>query len=105
MSVQKVTDEDFKSIVEKEDKVVVKFFAGWCGSCRLFAPKFKRMAGEEAFKEVVFLDVNAEENEAARKWAGVDSLPFFVTVKNGEIVKAETTAKEESVRKMIEEIA
>jgi thioredoxin 1 len=32
------TDADFNSLINSNEKVVVKYFANWCGSCRLFAP-------------------------------------------------------------------
>jgi alginate O-acetyltransferase complex protein AlgI len=46
-------------------------------------------------------DVNAEENPEARKFGGVTNLPYFVVVKDGQLVAADTTAKEEGVEKMI----
>jgi hypothetical protein len=50
------------------------------------------------------LDVNAEENPETRKLAGVSNLPFFATFKNGVLVKADNTSKEESVELMIKEL-
>jgi thioredoxin 1 len=97
MSVNVSTDADFKSQLERNEKVIVKYFANWCGSCKLFAPKYRRLSDDERFEGVAFLDVNAEENEAARKMAGVDNLPFFAVFKNGELVAGSATNKEENV--------
>lgn len=104
MAVTVSTDADFKTHLANNERVVVKFFAGWCGTCRLFAPKYKRMSDEEGFDGIAFLDVDAEKNPEARKMAGVSNLPFFATFKNGELVKADFTSKEDTVRGMIEEI-
>lgn len=98
------TDNDFKTYLEQHEKVVVKFFAGWCGTCRLFAPKYKKIAEKETFKDVLFLDVNAEENPMARKLAGVSNLPFFAVFKHGNLVAADSTAKEEGVENLIQKI-
>ena len=62
MSVQISTDNDFTDLIKDNDKVVVKYFANWCGSCKLFSPKFKRLSNDERFDGVTFLDVNAEES-------------------------------------------
>lgn len=97
MSVQVSTDNDFNSQLETNEKVIVKYFANWCGSCKLFAPKFRRLSDDERFSDVTFLDVNAEENAAARKFAGVDNLPFFAIFKNGVLVEGSATNKEENV--------
>jgi thioredoxin 1 len=99
--VTKVTDSEFKNLIASNDRVVVKYFANWCGSCRLFAPKFNKISNKEEFNGTLFLDVNAEENPEARKFAGVTNLPYFVVVKKGEVIASDTTAKEEGLEKMI----
>lgn len=104
MAVEVVTDNEFESRLNDNEKVIVKFFAGWCGSCKLFAPKFRRLSEDDRFEGVTFLDVNAEENEAARKRAGVDNLPFFAAFKNGELIASGPTSKEEVVVEMIEKL-
>jgi thioredoxin len=91
------TDDDFKASLSQNDKVIVKYFAGWCGSCRLFAPKFKRLAQDERFEGITFLDVNAEENPEARKLGNVKNLPTFAIFKNGELQEALASNKEDAV--------
>ena len=86
MSVQISTDGDFQNQLSSNNKVVVKYFANWCGSCKLFSPKYRRLSDDERFEGIAFLDVNAEENETARKMADVHSLPYFAVFKNGELV-------------------
>ncbi|UKJ08614.1 thioredoxin family protein [Solitalea lacus] len=104
MAVVVSTDQDFKDTLTSNGKVIVKYYADWCGSCKLFSPKFKRLSNDERFSEITFLDVNAEENETARKLAGVDNLPFFATFNNGELVESSASSKEEVVVKMIENL-
>ena len=104
MAVTLLTDIDFKNNIEQHDKVVVKYYADWCGSCKLFAPKFKRLSGDERFEGIQFVEVNAEKNPEARRAAGVDNLPFFATFKNGQLFKGESTSTEEFVVGMLEEL-
>ncbi|MCO4291853.1 thioredoxin family protein [Solitalea sp. MAHUQ-68] len=104
MAVVVSTDQDFKNTLDTNAKVIVKYYADWCGSCKLFSPKYKRLSNDERFTNVVFLDINAEENEAARKLAGVDNLPFFATFNQGELVESSASSKEEVVVKMIENL-
>lgn len=104
MAVEILTDENFGDSINNEEKVVVKYFAGWCGSCRLFAPKFKRLSNDERFAGIKFVDVDAEKNPEARKAAGVTNLPYFAVFKNGKLVDAVASSKEEMVVELIEKL-
>lgn len=97
MSVQTITDNEFKSTLEQHERVAVKYFANWCGSCKLFSPKYKRLSNDPRFEGIEFIEVNAEENEIARRAAGVDNLPYFAVFKNGELVSGVSSSKEEIV--------
>lgn len=102
MAVKKVNDSEFKAALEAQGKVIVKYYADWCGNCRLFAPKYTRMAEEEKNAGITFLDVNAEESPEARKMAGVSNLPFFAVFQNGQLIKGDFTSKQESVEGMLD---
>jgi thioredoxin 1 len=67
-------------------------------------PTYKRVSNNEEYNGITFLDVNAEENPEARKIAGVSNLPFFAVFKNGQLVAADTTAKEDGLVKLINQI-
>jgi len=104
MAVEKITDQSWEENVSNKENVIVKYYADWCGSCKLFAPKFKRLSNDEKYASVSFLEVNAEENEIARAAAGVDNLPFFAIFKNGKLVEGTATSKEEVVVSLIEKL-
>jgi thiol-disulfide isomerase/thioredoxin len=102
--VQLSTDNDFETLLNSNKQVIVKYFADWCGSCKLFAPKFKRHSNDEANADILFLEVNAEENEKARKTGGVDNLPYLASFKNGVLLEGTATSKEEYLQKMIDDL-
>lgn len=102
--VQIATDNGFESILKSNTKVIVKYYADWCGSCKLFAPKYKRYSNEETNADILFLEVNAEENEKARKLGGVDNLPYLATFKNGALLEGTATSKEDYLQKMIDDL-
>ena len=99
-----MSDADFSTALSEHDKVIVKYYADWCGSCKLFSPKFRRLSEDARFRGVTFLDVNSETNPDARMRAGVDNLPFFATFRNGELVEGGATAKEETVVAMLDRL-
>lgn len=104
MAVEVVTDDNFNTKINNGEKIIVKYFAGWCGSCRLFSPKFKRLSNDVRFSDISFVDIDAEKNPEARKAAGVTNLPFFAAFKNGKLVDTVATSKEEGVLELLEKL-
>lgn len=104
MAVTIGNDQNFNQLLSKHENVVVKYFADWCGACKMFAPKYRRISEEEQYKNVLFLDVNAEENPEARHAAGVDNLPFLAIFKNGQLLEGSASGKEEYLRKLLEKL-
>ncbi len=104
MPVNVTTDADFKQNLAVHPKIAVKYYADWCGSCKLFAPKFKRLSSDERFAGIEFLEVDAENNPEARKLAGVDNLPFVAIFKNGKLVEGHATSKEDFVISLLEKL-
>lgn len=101
MGLQQTNDTNFEQLLSENEKVIVKYYAGWCGNCRLIAPKFKKLAEDERFSDITFLDVDAENSPLARKTAGVDNLPFFATFIRGEKQEGMATSVITSVEEMI----
>lgn len=102
--VQIATDIDFETLLKTNKNIIVKYYADWCGSCKLFSPKFKRHSNDEANADLLFLEINAEENEVARKTGGVDNLPYLASFKNGILLEGAATSKEEYLQKMIDDL-
>lgn len=87
--VYQVKDKtDFDSQLESAgDKlVVVDFHATWCGPCKLIAPKLDELATQYEEKAVV-IKVDVDECEDIAMQYGVSSMPTFLFLKNGKVVK------------------
>ena len=70
----------------------------------LFAPKFKRLAQDERFEGITFLDVDAEENPEARKLGNVKNLPTLAIFKNGELEASLASNKEDAVVELMNKL-
>lgn len=105
MAITSADDTDFSELISSSPRVAVKYYADWCGSCRLLAPKFRSLSEREEFAGIVFLDVNAELSPVARSVAEVDTLPFFAAFRDGKLVEGIATAKEENVVNLLERLS
>jgi thioredoxin 1 len=68
-------------VLKSEGKVIVDFWAEWCGPCHAVSPVLDRIGDEH---EVKIVKVNIDENEELRQRYGVASIPFMVLFEDGE---------------------
>lgn len=91
MSVMKVGAANFQvEVLESDKKVLVDFWADWCGPCRMLSPLVDQVAEENANIKVVKVNVD-EENALAMKY-GIMSIPTLLVFENGQEVKRSTGA-------------
>ena len=83
MSVAKLTNENFESIVSN-GTVLVDFFAEWCGPCKMMSPIIDEIAEERNDITVAKLNVD-DAVEIATKF-NVLSIPTLVIFKDGKEV-------------------
>src|SRR5437879_8473488 len=76
------TTETFEAEVLKSDgKVIVDFWAEWCGPCHAVSPVLDRISDEH---DVKLVKVNIDEEQDLAQRYGVASIPFMVLFENGE---------------------
>jgi thioredoxin 1 len=64
---------------------VIKFYADWCGPCRMFTPIMENVS--KLNENVNFFSVNVDESRELAKQFDVQNLPTVVIVKEGKIVE------------------
>jgi len=85
MAVVHANDTNFQALVTENKKVVVDFWATWCGPCRMLAPIIEEIANEnQGSLKVGKVDVD-EQSELAMKF-GIMSIPTLILFKDGKPV-------------------
>jgi thioredoxin len=81
MATTATTTSFEQEVLQSEGKVLVDFWADWCGPCHAVAPVLDRIAEERDLK-LVKVNIDQEQELAMRY--GVASIPLMILFENGE---------------------
>ena len=72
-------------------KQVIKFFADWCGPCKMYGPTFTQVRQELESDQITFLEINVENDpENLSGQYGVRGIPHTVVLQEGAEPKAQS---------------
>ncbi len=80
-----MTTAEFEQLLNTDKKVLIDFYAVWCGPCKKMAPYLEAMKAEMA-DSLVIVRIDADNNQALAKSLSVDALPTLLLYKNKQTV-------------------
>lgn len=90
-NVINITKENFENEVLKSDKkVVIDFYADWCGACQMLRPTIEAVSKEQ--ENVKFAFVNVDKNPELAQAFMIMSIPALFVVKDGKITAKQVGA-------------
>lgn len=100
-AVEHANDTDFQQkVLNAQGRVLVDFYADWCGPCRMIAPLLEELAREEPTAQIV--KVNVDHSPSVSAHFGIESIPTLIVFENGRPVRQQVgVANKAQLRSML----
>ena len=86
MSLLHITQENFEELViNAPGKVLLDFWATWCGPCQMIAPHLEEIVAED--ESITIGKIDVDQQMALALQFGITSIPTLVVMENGKAVK------------------
>lgn len=77
--------KEFEDVLANNTKVLVDFYADWCGPCKMLAPVLEDVSKEH--EDVAFVKVNVDNVQELAAKFNIMSIPTLIAFVNGKAVK------------------
>ncbi|PWR00068.1 thioredoxin [Leucothrix pacifica] len=78
MATVDITAETFEETIEKNEIVIVDFWAEWCGPCKSFAPVYEEVSNESEYENIVFGKIDTEAQQELAAHFQIRSIPTLM---------------------------
>ncbi|MBR4745417.1 MAG: thioredoxin [Clostridia bacterium] len=101
MLLQELEEKDFEELViNSKEPVCVKFYAIWCGPCRMLSQVMQDIT-EEKYSNVKVYEVDVDNAPKLAQMHGVMSIPTMIFYADGKPVESVTGFRNETELKDI----
>jgi len=79
-----ISGKELQEKINNNEKVIVEFWAEWCGPCRMMKPVFERVASNND-TEVQMYTMDIDQNRDYAQTLGIRSIPAVKVFSNGNV--------------------
>ena len=89
--------QELSDIELSKGKILVDFYADWCGPCKMQGEILKEIENEISYK---IIKINVDDNHNLTKKYGILTIPTILLFENGELMnkKVGLTTREELLK-------
>lgn len=101
-----ISSVELQEKINNGEKMVVDFWAGWCGPCRMFKPIFEQVSQKaiETNSEVSYYTFDVESDKLFASTLGVRSIPTVKSFSNGKEVATRVGVLNEEQLQILENL-
>jgi thioredoxin len=93
--MENVTAEQVKELQSQGKKILVDYWAPWCGPCKSLIPRLENL--EKEYPNVTFVKINVDENMDYSLDLGIRTVPTVIIYDGETVVNRSTGANQDIV--------
>lgn len=105
--IMEITAAELKEKIENGEKLIVDFWATWCGPCKTLKPIFDKASLQinESDMGVKMYTVDVDSNRDLAVSLGIRSVPTIKVFNNGQVVDTKVgIIQENEIKQMAQEL-
>ena len=96
---------DLKEKIKNGEKLIVEFWAEWCGPCKVMKPIFERVSNSNENDDIKMYTMNIDLNKEAAIGFGIRSIPTIKVFNGGSVIDTKVgMLNERSIKNMVTEL-
>ena len=99
-----ISSVDLQEKINSGEKIIVEFWAEWCGPCRMMKPIFEKVSTDNS-SEVHMYTMNVDLNREVSASLGIRSIPTVKVINSGEVTETKVgMLNENDLKNMLTEL-